>query len=64
MTCPFFEEAHNIGFCNTSESPYIPSVCEMERQCFTDSFGSCINYLINNLPPIEHNLMSYSQLRA
>ena len=32
MTCPFFEEAYNIGFCNTSASPYILSICEMERQ--------------------------------
>ena len=64
MTCPFFEEIYNIGFCNTSASPYILSICEMERQCFTDSFGSCTNYLINNLPAMESNLMSCSQLGA
>jgi hypothetical protein len=62
MSCPFFKESHNIGFCNTSEFSYIPTLCEMEQQCFTDSFGTCSNYF-DNFSAKEHNLISHSQVR-
>jgi len=43
MACPFFKEAY-VGYCTASEFPYIPSITELEKQCFKDSFDSCVNF--------------------
>ncbi len=43
MACPFFKEAY-VGYCSASEIPYIPSIIELEKQCFKDSFESCVNF--------------------
>jgi hypothetical protein len=43
MACPFFKVAY-VGYCNANESPYTPSINELEQQCFKDSFESCINF--------------------
>jgi hypothetical protein len=48
MACPFFKKAY-VGCCSASEFPYIPSIIELERQCFKDSFESCVNF--NNIHP-------------
>ncbi len=44
MSCPFFKENYNFGFCGASELPYIPGIWEMEQQCFKDSFNYCANF--------------------
>lgn len=54
MSCPFFKEDY-IGYCSASDFPYIPSICEMEQQCFNDSFDSCVNF--SNPLATEHNRM-------
>ena len=43
MACPFFKVAY-VGYCNANESPYTPSINELEQQCFKDSFESCANF--------------------
>jgi hypothetical protein len=54
MSCPFFKEDYNnIGFCSTSDFPYIPSIREMEQQCFKDGSDSCAKF--NDLSATEHN---------
>jgi hypothetical protein len=40
MSCPYFTEDY-FGFCARSNSPYVPSIAEMERYCFKDSFTFC-----------------------
>ncbi len=46
MACPFFKVAH-VGYCSACDFFYIPSIMELEQQCFKDSFESCVNF--NNL---------------
>jgi hypothetical protein len=55
MSCPFFKEA-NVGYCSANDYPYIPSIRELEQQCFKDSFKSCSNF--NNLSSTEQNRMA------
>ena len=43
MACPFFKVAY-IGYCSACNFPYNPSIIELERQCFKDSFESCVNF--------------------
>ena len=40
MSCPYFTEDY-FGFCARSDSPYVPSIAEMERYCFKDIFTLC-----------------------
>jgi hypothetical protein len=40
MSCPYFTENY-FGFCARSDSPYVPSIAEMERYCFKEDFTSC-----------------------
>jgi len=53
MSCPFFRENYNIGYCSASDYPYVPSICEMEQKCFKDSFDSCATF--NNLSATAHD---------
>jgi len=43
MACPFLKEAY-VGYCSACDFPYTPSIIELERQCFKDSFESCVNF--------------------
>lgn len=40
MSCLYFTESY-FGFCTRSDSPYVPSIAEMEYYCFKDSFTLC-----------------------
>ena len=40
MSCPYFTEDY-FGFCARPDSPYVPSIAEMERYCFKDIFTLC-----------------------
>ena len=50
MACPFLKEAY-VGYCSACDFPYTPSIIELEQQCFTDSFESCVHF--NNLYATE-----------
>jgi hypothetical protein len=43
MVCPSFIEDY-VGFCRTSDVPYVPSIDEMERFCFTSKCSQCELY--------------------
>jgi hypothetical protein len=43
MVCPSFIEDY-VGFCRTSDVPYVPSIDEMERFCFTSQCCECSLY--------------------
>ncbi len=59
MACPFFKESY-VGYCNACGFPYVPSIFELEQQCFKDSFEVCINF--NSLHPMAQlsTLISHS----
>lgn len=40
MICPCFDMTF-IGFCAASPFPYIPSVPEKQRHCFSERFSDC-----------------------
>lgn len=42
MACQYFNEDY-VGYCSASALPYIPSICELEGQCFKD-FLTCPIY--------------------
>ena len=43
MACPFFKESY-VGYCSACDFFYIPSIIELEHNCFKDSFESCVNF--------------------
>lgn len=43
MSCPFFKEGY-IGYCSASNFPYVPSIFELEQNCFKESFEHCANF--------------------
>lgn len=55
MACPFFK-AHYAGFCTASDCSYIPSIVEMEKKCFNDSFEGCSRF--NGLDMAEKEEMA------
>ena len=40
MSCPCLLEEY-VGFCGGSDFPYVPSITEMEKWCFRDTYASC-----------------------
>jgi hypothetical protein len=40
MSCPYFRENY-FALCARSDSPYVPSIAEMEDHCFKEEFYSC-----------------------
>ena len=59
MACPFLKESY-VGYCSACDFLYIPSILELEQQCFKDSFEFCVNF--NRLHPMAQiaTLISHS----
>lgn len=41
MHCPFFTEENYVGVCSASQLPYVPSIDDLEKYCFTQKCREC-----------------------
>ncbi len=41
MSCPFFKNSRDIGFCDAYTDSHIPRLDEMARICFKDDHPAC-----------------------
>lgn len=41
MSCPYFKNKYDIGFCSASPDIHIPGIDEMSSRCFKSDYHSC-----------------------
>jgi hypothetical protein len=41
MSCPYFKNKYDTGFCSASSDIHIPGINEMSSLCFKDDYHSC-----------------------
>ncbi len=41
MSCAYFKNKYDLGFCSASPDIHIPSINEMSCFCFKDDYNSC-----------------------
>ena len=41
MSCTYFKNKHDLGFCSASPDIHIPSINEMSCFCFKDAYHLC-----------------------